>query len=1271
MWEDLNNENKEAIINYGISKGYGSLDAIKNHYQKLQEQMYSAEVGSIYDNAINEFKNGSKLNRNKKSKEYYDNGIRKLKEGIDKVLQNPKYEKFNTPDWKEWLTKLAIRESAGDPTVTNQIGAYGYWQLMPSNRNKSKTDPNGQFEDMLDLMTDNYDYLVKNMSEDDWKKAYSKGYDMYSLLGGAHLGGVKNTLAALRSGKNTKDANGTGVLDYMNKFGDPTKPQSTVPQYNMITPINVPKFDFKKQFSTPSVFNSATQPFTDWSNNMTTQYTNFGNQLNTMLAVNRAISNQAPLVDWQKEADIERMKQQQLTKDVKENNISSSPQQQFFTSYDDDFYSHKADEAYAEQTALLRRIHSHKQNADWTKSPFMDWTKPINAAYGGNLNTLPSFKGGRPLEPVLYGDGGEKEVKEYINQQFPSAKAFGTFLPDYRIYADPNFTRDNTGTGSIEYMNEDQVIYPNGFTYNNPYPDTATLIYDPKTNSKDDIKLDLLHHYRFNDPVYKDLVNIYAKTQNPANILWNSQLGDKFRKLPQKLQSRELWNEMVKEQMSDNEDSEYMVQGIDGSLRGLMASPEQRNNNNYAPLEIYQKENLSTPETINAYQNIQDYLTSERLPNIDVYPNRHSNGGNLYENGGDDTRKFSYDNTVVYNNSQYPTATMTLQDFNGDTKDRTVFPMNGEYYAVGDDNKAHNIMLDYIIPEVTVASPRLNRPLAASINDLSINSNDNTQVNNIQYGRYDAPSKEYNQQLKERALRGAAMNAIWEKENPNATALRNFAEGAVMTLPLWPAAGAAADAIAGTTAGQAITNGLNFATKAIGSNKAWPFIDAGITSYFGAEGMNDLMNGKFTPETAMNLLPFLQMARPVVEESKAGFDFIRNWRPRVPQTKGRYYRIVGTEGDPIRDAIENGVIRGPGANPDAEDALLKAAEETGNRFNIVKAFDYPMFSKDRLWKGTTARVSSKSKPYIIRSKADTGPIVWEESSKDFRHKGHPGIFRPSYYGDVNASPTKYFEYWEPQKFGYVKKDFPYEEPKFQSSLDWSPEGWFGTRVTGNYDDEDIKALNAHLPEYLEIERIAKANNTWLKMPDGSKWEGDPRSWVQMMSKDYNKYTGKSPFKYKPFSHSTGATFDTFDISHFGETDDGFYGRGFYTHPAENIKGKLQGRNSYGDINYLLTTNVQRPFDLRNQNFKYAGLFNWENTNAPKGIFDGYDSVYYGVPGENLVGGSPAELVVPEPNNYKSLLGNNGNFDALNPNIYKVILPLGLLAGTGYYSSKQR
>lgn len=236
-----------------------------------------------------------------------------------------------------------------------------------------------------------------------------------------------------------------------------------------------------------------------------------------------------------------------------------------------------------------------------------------------------------------------------------------------------------------------------------------------------------------------------------------------------------------------------------------------------------------------------------------------------------------------------------------------------------------------------------------------------------------------------------------------------------------------------------------------------------------------------------------------------------------------------------------------------------------------------------------------------------------------------------------------------------------EEPNtFKSSLDWSPESWFGTR-TGNigYNLEDVEALKSHIPEYLQIEQQAKANGTWLKMPDGSIWEGDPRSWVQMMSKAYDKYTGNSPFKYDAFSHGSDASFDTFDLKYFGKTDEGFYGKGFYTHPAENINSVLRGRNGYGDKTYLLTTNVERPLDLNNPDFKYAGLFNRENTNAPKGIFDNYDSVYYGVPGYKTVGASPSELVVPEPTNYKSLLGNNGNFNPLNPNMYKALLPLGI------------
>lgn len=137
---------------------------------------------------------------------------------------------------------------------------------------------------------------------------------------------------------------------------------------------------------------------------------------------------------------------------------------------------------------------------------------------------------------------------------------------------------------------------------------------------------------------------------------------------------------------------------------------------------------------------------------------------------------------------------------------------------------------------------------------------------------------------------------------------------------------------------------------------------------------------------------------------------VKDWRPWVPSNSNRYYRIVGKTGDPIGDAIETGTIRGPGKNPNA----------TGD---LMKAHDYPMFSKGRTWQGSTSRVDG-GKPIVIRSKKDTGPIVWEESTVDFGHKGHEGIYRPNWFGDLNGAPTKYFEYWIPQRFGYMRYNFP-------------------------------------------------------------------------------------------------------------------------------------------------------------------------------------------------------------------------------------------------------
>lgn len=45
----------------------------------------------------------------------------------------------------------------------------------------------------------------------------------------------------------------------------------------------------------------------------------------------------------------------------------------------------------------------------------------------------------------------------------------------------------------------------------------------------------------------------------------------------------------------------------------------------------------------------------------------------------------------------------------------------------------------------------------------------------------------------------------------------------------------------------------------------------------------------------------------------------------------------------------------------------------------------------------------------------------------------------------------------------------------------------------------------HLAEYAAIERAAKANGTWLKTRDGEPWQGDKRTWIQLMSKDGEKF----------------------------------------------------------------------------------------------------------------------------------------------------------------------
>ena len=249
-------------------------------------------------------------------------------------------------------------------------------------------------------------------------------------------------------------------------------------------------------------------------------------------------------------------------------------------------------------------------------------------------------KGKRILQSF---DDGTDDIRKQIETQFPSSKAFGTILPDYTIIADPTFTKDKTGAGEIEYFNEPEIVYSNGYKKINPVKGPS-LIYNPNSQTEEDIKLDLLHHYREYDPVYQDLLKDYTDTQNPGQILYNSELGEYFRNLPKEQQTDENWNNLVKQNLN----GQYMVQGIDGSLRGLMASDKLRSIGRYPSRTVYEKENLNSNAARMAYQNIVNYLTSERLPEVIVKPKRYKKGKDCFDIGTDDGQQMIYQDGDQY-----------------------------------------------------------------------------------------------------------------------------------------------------------------------------------------------------------------------------------------------------------------------------------------------------------------------------------------------------------------------------------------------------------------------------------------------------------------------------------------------------------------------------------------------------------------------------------------------------------------------------------------------
>ena len=237
--------------------------------------------------------------------------------------------------------------------------------------------------------------------------------------------------------------------------------------------------------------------------------------------------------------------------------------------------------------------------------------------------------------------------------------------------------------------------------------------------------------------------------------------------------------------------------------------------------------------------------------------------------------------------------------------------------------------------------------------------------------------------------------------------------------------------------------------------------------------------------------------------------------------------------------------------------------------------------------------------------------------------------------------------------------------KFESSIDWAK--W----------NKAIPENKALIKEYNAIEEATKKNGTWMKNPDGSAFNGTPEQFVQQNSENFKKAfpngfgttTRGDRVHYE--SMNQGVTFSgdkqvalnyTYSNaqpftrnSPLGENPNpvgpGIVdSEGLYElyYPKKNNTLKIDGKGSdYTDIpvedegliDYMKGKQVWTD-DIA----KYI-----KSKNIDRAIIDNiYDDSF-----------SPGQVIINnnKPGNYlKSLWGNDGMFDMINPGIYKAIVP---------------
>lgn len=200
-----------------------------------------------------------------------------------------------------------------------------------------------------------------------------------------------------------------------------------------------------------------------------------------------------------------------------------------------------------------------------------------------------------------YQDGGV--LLENIFKKYPAMRNLG----DVTLKADPKYKRRRTGVGDIEYFSPEQenITYPNGYSYDHPKPGTHGIVYNPRKNNQQSIELDMLHGMSGSDSVYSELRDNFGKDY------LNSKFKDDFYRDIDNFK-----NEVGKEKFNEwyKDDNDYFKKNyLDGVLRNLLFEGSEKDFKKQRYWTDAKKEYLSDDNMNKSYNQLIDYLKTNKI----------------------------------------------------------------------------------------------------------------------------------------------------------------------------------------------------------------------------------------------------------------------------------------------------------------------------------------------------------------------------------------------------------------------------------------------------------------------------------------------------------------------------------------------------------------------------------------------------------------------------------------------------------------------------------